>query len=108
MSDTKYRPNVTIDQGRELGRSLARLCDIQLLGKPDNRCPTCAFKAGDHIANGSPETLMTAVKCAMEDVPFWCHEHDRPCAGWVALRFPKGQETGAPWDFADGTDDPDA
>ncbi len=55
------RPNVATEEGRALGRKLARLCDGELKGKADNRCQTCAFRAGDHIANGSPETLMTAL-----------------------------------------------
>ena len=90
-------PNRTTPEGHELGRKLARLCDASLVGKPDNRCETCAFRAGDHLANGSPETLMSAMKCAMEGDPFWCHEHDRACAGWVAMRFPKGRTVAAPW-----------
>ena len=80
---------------------MARLCDVELAGKRDDRCATCA---GDHLANGSPETLMTALKCAMEGKPFWCHEHDRVCAGWAAMRFPKDQRVEAPWPFIGGGD----
>jgi hypothetical protein len=40
--------------------------------------------------------------------PFWCHEHDRACAGWAAMRFPKGQEVAAPWPHLPGRDVPDA
>lgn len=100
----RYRLNVATDEGRELGRNLARLCDGELAGKVDERCRTCAFRAGDHLANGSPETLMTALKCAMERDPFWCHEHDRPCAGWLAMRWPAGRTVQAPWEAVAGID----
>ena len=101
------RPNLPSPEGRELGAHMARLCDRELIGKPDNRCTTCAFRAGDHIANGSPETLMSALKCAMEREPFWCHEHDRPCAGWLAMRCLAGETIAVPWDYVDGVDLPD-
>lgn len=108
MQDTEQgatmRPNRATEEGRALGREMARLCDAELAGKEDDRCRTCAFRSGDHIANGSPETLMTALKCAMEGEPFWCHEHDRPCAGWRAMRFSKGQRVKAPWEFVQGGD----
>lgn len=97
-------PNRVTDEGRELGRHMARLCDGEFVGKRDDRCRTCAFRGGDHIANGSPETLMTALKCAMEGTPFWCHEHDRACAGWAAMRFPKDKLVHAPWDAVEGGD----
>lgn len=91
-------------EGVELGQHLARLCDGELAGKPDARCDTCAFRSGDHLANGSPETLMTALKCAMQRTPFWCHEHDRPCAGWQAMKFPADRTVAAPWPSIDGVD----
>jgi hypothetical protein len=40
---------------------------------------------------------MSALKSAMEGTPFWCHEHDRACAGWAALRFPKDGLVDVPW-----------
>ena len=98
------RPNLRTSEGAELGYHMARLCDGELSGKCDDRCRTCAFRAGDHLANGSPETLMTALKCAMENTPFWCHEHDRACAGWAAMRTAKGQEIAVPWDAIEGGD----
>lgn len=98
--------NEATPEGRELGRILARFCDQELAGKPDNRCGTCAFTAGDHLANGSPATLMTALKCAMEREPFWCHEHDRPCAGWQAMRAPADRTVNVPWDYVEGSDAP--
>lgn len=95
-------PNEATDEGRALGRELARLCDGELAGKTDDRCPTCAFRLGDHVANGSPATLMSAVKCMAERTPFWCHEHDRPCAGWLAMRAPPEMVREMPWEHAEG------
>ena len=100
------RQNQRTPEGAALGAQMARLCDQELAGRRDDRCGTCAFRAGDHLANGSPETLMTALKCAMERAPFWCHEHDRPCAGWAAMQTPKGGEIMVPWDAVDGDDGP--
>jgi hypothetical protein len=97
-------PNISTPEGRELGRNMARLCDRELAGKRDDRCGTYAFRAGDHIANGSPGTLMSALKCALEGDPFWCHEHDRPCAGWRAMRSAKDERLTVPWDYVAGRD----
>lgn len=97
-------PNETSDEGRELGRHLSRFCDerAEESGR-DGRCDTCAFRAGDHLANGSAATLMTALKCAAEREPFWCHEHDRPCAGWQLMRF--NEAVAVPWDYIAGADE---
>lgn len=83
---------------------MARFCDAELAGKPDRRCGTCAFRAGDHIANGSPQTLMDALKCALEGDLFWYHETDRPCAGWAAMRSKKGERIAVQWDIIGGED----
>lgn len=105
MSDPELmRPNLPTPEGRELGRELARLCDGELAGRRDDRCGSCALRAGDHLANGSVETLMSALKCAMEGEPFWCHEHDRACAGWAAMAFPKDARVAAPWPHVPGAD----
>lgn len=99
------RQNVATPEGRELGSHLARFADIEAkrCGR-DERCATCAFRAGAHLANGSPETLMSALKCAVEREPFWCHEADKPCSGWLLMR-PKSGETGqVPWDHVEGHD----
>lgn len=98
------RLNVATDEGRELGKEMARLCETAL-GERDDRCSTCAFRSGDHVANGSVETLMSALKCVMEGEPFFCHEVDRACAGWAAMRFPKDKLIKAPWDHTPGTDE---
>ena len=97
-------PNFTTPEGRELGRHMARLCDVELLGKPDRRCATCAFRAGDHLANGSPITLMCALKCSLEGTPFYCHEADRPCAGWSAMHARPGKAIRTLWEHCCGFD----
>ena len=85
--------------GTALGREMARLFGTELGERPDHRCQTCAFRPGDHLANNSAGTLMDAVKCLVEREPFWCHEHDRPCAGWVLMRFPVDRAGVCPWPF---------
>lgn len=97
--------NRATDEGRALGAQMARFADIEAeRSGRDGRCGTCAFRAGDHLANGSPETLMTALKCVMEREPFWCHEHDRPCAGWQLLKADKDAAVEMPWPYIDGFD----
>jgi len=64
--------------------------------------PTCAFRAGDHFANGSAEIVITVLKCVLEREPFWSYEHDRPCTGWQALKAGKGAEQAVPRDFIEG------
>ena len=100
------RPNQRTPEGEALGERMARLCDIELAGKADHRCQTCALRKGDHLANGSPETLMSVVKCMAERTPFWCHEHDRPCAGWLAMRADADKIIPTPWEHVEGADLP--
>lgn len=95
--------NTATPAGRALGAQVARLCDGALEGKADARCSTCAGRGGDHLANGSEATLMSFVKSAAERTVFWCHEHDRPCAAWLALRFPEPVQV--PWDHCHVDDD---
>lgn len=73
--------NRTTNEGREFDKHLARFCEGELVGNEDNRCATCVFRAGVHFANGSPETLITALKGMMERDAFRCHKRDPPCAG---------------------------
>ena len=101
------RPNRPTPEGSALGKELARLCDIEAAKSPEarKRCATCAFRSGDHLANTSPETLMTALKCAMERKPFWCHHigpngEQRACAGWRLMLAEVGTEV--PWDYIEG------
>jgi hypothetical protein len=101
----KMRENVATPEGRELGAHLARFCDQEAIrqGK-DGRCATCAFRGGGHVANGSPETLMSALKCVSERDPFWCHEENRPCAGYLLMRAAPEDARPMPWDHVEGTD----
>lgn len=105
----ELRPCDKISERPRESRSASRWRDfaiVEMAGKPDIRCATCAFRRGDHLANGSAETLMTAVKCIFERTPFWCHEHDRPCAGWLAMRVPEDRVVEMPWDHVGGADVP--
>ena len=101
-----YVPNLSTEDGRALGMELARLCDIEAKRNPSvrKRCKTCAFRPGNHLANGSSATLMTALKCVMERTVFQCHEIDRPCAGWRLLV--SDINLPMPWDFVEGADKP--
>ena len=97
--------NAATPEGRELGAQLARLCDQEAIAKGvDGRCDTCALRAGDHLANGSPETLMSALKCALERTPFWCHEADVPCRGWLLMRADAEATVEVPWHHVAGLD----
>lgn len=99
-------------EGRKLGEQLARLTEKAIAalaaeGEPDERCKSCAFRAGT-FPNGCPETVLDAFKCVIEGEPFLCHApHDgRPCFGWYAaavsmegkvgkVPFPFSHEPGA-------------
>lgn len=108
--------NRATPDGHALGREIARLCDeaeprarLKLPELPP-RCASCAFREGPHLASGSPETLMDALKCAMEGVEFGCHDvHrlDHPCSGWLMLTLGgDGKPIDAPWNFTGGSDTP--
>jgi len=105
--------NRATPDGQALGREMARLCDeaeprarLKLPELPP-RCASCAFREGPHVASGSPETLMDALKCVMEGVKFGCHDVHRPdhlCSGWLMLTLGGDGETiGAPWSFTGGS-----
>lgn len=108
--------NFTTAEGLALGERLAAMCDdaepkarLRMPELPP-RCGSCAYRAGPHLANGSPATVMTALKCAMEGVEFYCHDVHREgalCSGWsmfmLALDGPEDLRQ-APWDFIDGHD----
>lgn len=104
--------NRRTEEGAELGRHLARFCDqaepLARLKVPElpPRCNSCAFRAGPHAANGSPQTQMDALKCVMEGSPFLCHEPAREgafCSGWtmfmLAAERPEDFRE-VPWDFS--------
>jgi hypothetical protein len=86
--------NRTTPEGQELGKCLARFADEAepraRLKAPElpPRCQSCAFREGHHVANGSPETQMDALKCLLERVEFHCHQPDREghlCSGWAMI-----------------------
>jgi hypothetical protein len=82
----------------EIGDVLARAADEGeqrvRLRSPEipPRCTACAFIKGTP-ANNTLETVVDALGCTIEDVPFMCHqrfdEAGRPvdlCSGWVFAR----------------------
>ena len=71
-------------EAAELGEHLARFADLEhaRTGR-DTRCETCTFRAGTPA--NTTLNVANAMKCTMEGEPFYCHETDRPCGGWVAL-----------------------
>ena len=91
-------PNEPSEAGASLGRELARFARVaeakvhaQFADAPP-LCDECAFREGT-IPNRCASTVMDALKCAVEGVPFFCHKgmssgHDDPkwlCRGWCAL-----------------------
>lgn len=111
MSNGKVRNRAT-DEGRRLGEKLAQFCDeaepAARLRMPElpPRCHSCAFRAGPHVANGSPTTQMDALKCVMEGVEFECHEPGREghlCSGWAMMMLAKDAPdfTDVSWPFSD-------
>lgn len=99
------RLNRVTPDGWKLGKRIAGFCDAEATRQGrDGRCWTCAFRAGDHLANGSPETLMSAMKAVAERTPFWCHGRDQPCAGWLLMRFETDKAREVPWEHAEGAE----
>lgn len=91
------RPNLPTPEGEALGREFARLAapaieaDRKRFPKGRPPCDGCAFVLGTD-ANRSAATILDAIKCVAESVPFHCHkgipEGGEPkllCAGWVAM-----------------------
>ena len=90
-------PNEPTPEGRKVGAMLGALADAaeaeQRRDFPNMlpRCNDCAFRAGT-LPNGCEETLMDAMKCAVEGKPFYCHkglkEGEAPkrlCSGVMVL-----------------------
>lgn len=109
--DEKVRNRPTAD-GREMGAILAKWADdaepAARLRIPDllPRCNSCAFRAGPHTANGSPETQMDVLKCVMEGREFECHEPARVghlCSGWAMMMLAKDAPdfVEVAWPFSD-------
>ena len=92
------RPSSNVAVRYEIGLILAKAADE---GEPRvrlrspaiaPRCNACAFTRGTP-ANARLETVLDALGCTIEDVPFMCHLHfdedSRPldlCSGWVFAR----------------------
>ena len=110
-------PNRPTEQGRKLGDQVARLANIaeacQVANYPNERkrCKTCAFRSGT-IPNGCESTVLDAIKCVVERIPFVCHEKPAQessstfCAGWLmAVAETQGMIPQVmPWDFSRGVD----
>jgi hypothetical protein len=90
-------PNLPSEEGARLGSELARLADVaeerQRKDFPGQhpRCVDCAFTLGTE-PNRSLPTLMDAMKCVIEKVPFYCHkgiaddgQPKRLCVGYMVL-----------------------
>jgi hypothetical protein len=109
-------PNRPTPQGIEAGRHVARLwrasmrnalikAPLALAAVPD-RCKTCAFREGT-IPNGCEETILDAIKCVIEGVPFMCHEtkaDGKPrgfCSGWLVTQRANQERGVAPWEWTD-------
>lgn len=89
--------NVPTPEGRALGAQLARLFEAErpkTLARFPNApepCKSCAYRAGT-FPNGCPETVIEALYCAVDGIPFYCHmdmKDGKPtklCAGWATLQ----------------------
>lgn len=114
MAENRIR-NYRTDEGAEIGKKLAQWCDdaepkarLRMPELPP-RCNSCAFRAGKHLASGSPATQMDALKCVMEGREFCCHEPAREgalCSGWAMFLLAKDEAdfVEVPWDFIGGID----
>jgi hypothetical protein len=110
---TAFKHRIT-PQSTELGERLARLAEPSIArlvaeGEPDERCPTCAYRAGT-IPNRCADTIMDAMKCSFEGLPFLCHHHRDangkahvPCHGWYASRVGRAgkEDIKAFWPLSD-------
>lgn len=107
-------------EGKTAGALMARLADAECAvlaskhDEPDERCKTCAFRAGT-VPNGCAQTQSDVAKAVIEHVPFMCHSHqdaggrfNRICHGWFAVTriVDRARTAGAqlpekaPWDFS--------
>ena len=110
-------PNRPTEKGRRMGRELVRLwkaamraalvnAPAEALAAVPDRCKTCAFREGTH-PNGCEETVMDAVKCVLEKVPFSCHQElkdgkpTKLCAGWIVTQRCDQPPVKVSWDWTD-------
>jgi hypothetical protein len=96
MKEAHDHHRVSAD-GKALGAITARLADIECAalardGEADERCKSCAFRAGT-VPNGCEQTQLDVMKAIAEDVPFMCHVQRSAgghptsvCHGWFAAR----------------------
>lgn len=103
--------NDPTDEGRALGREIARMADAEFAKDASlrPRCHDCAFLGGT-APNSIAGTLMNALKCALERDPFYCHVipadgRQQLCAGWEAM-LNRGEPTQAPWPYLEPAGDP--
>jgi hypothetical protein len=100
--------NLPTAEGAALGSHLARFADAEIAKlraehpNAPERCSTCAFRSGTY-PNACAVTLMNAFKCAMEHDPFYCHERDALCMGYLALKSTKPLKM--PWQHVEGSND---
>lgn len=105
MSEERNKP---CDAGRKLGSLLAKLTDrsepavLALFPDHAQRCNSCAFRGGT-FPNGCMETVLDALKCVVEDIPFMCHQNmdsdGEPqdlCAGYMIARHSLNNKTCSP------------
>ena len=98
-------------EGQQLGEILAKWCDdaepkarLRMPELPP-RCNSCAFRKGNHLANGSPYTQMDVLKCLVEGREFGCHKPAREghlCSGWAMMMLAKDTADfgSVPWPFS--------
>jgi hypothetical protein len=111
---TDLVPNRPTPEGIEAGKQVARLwrasvkdawekCPEAMALVPD-RCSSCAFREGT-VPNGCPETVLDAIKCVIEGVPFMCHHNmvdgkaTEVCRGWLVTQRADKEPGKAPWDW---------
>lgn len=101
-------------EGKQVGEEMARLSDSEIKkleekGVADERCKTCAFRAGT-VPNGCIQTQADAMKCVMEGHLFICHQdlkNQKPCFGYMTARASIIKKNGGedvrikmPWEFS--------
>jgi hypothetical protein len=106
-------------EGIAIGKELARLTDRaeeanrEKFPNAKERCGTCAYRLGT-IPNGCAETVMDALKCALEFRTFMCHETmvkgqcTKVCTGWLILCSASRGKVEAPWSYSDDPEEPAA
>ncbi len=118
MTNVRNKPTA---EGRAVGHNIAHLTTEaraaleKQLGPETVRevlpqpCNSCAFRAGT-FPNGCTETVLDALKCVMEGVPFYCHQspsngkggYTGLCAGYLTARTALigKQPVPTPWPFS--------